>query len=50
MGEAHATGNIARMAGELRESIGQFAGLDEATLPRLADPGRDTEFNAAVRV
>jgi hypothetical protein len=50
--EAHATGEIARMAREVQESIGQFAHLDEllrSTLPRLADPSREAEFNAAVK-
>ncbi|WP_131742721.1 hypothetical protein [Actinomadura roseirufa] len=51
MSKADAREEIARMAREARESIGQFASLDEllrSTLPRLADPGRDAEFDAAV--
>jgi hypothetical protein len=43
---------IARMARELQESAGQFADLHEllgSTLPRLTDPSRDVEFNAAVK-
>ncbi|GAA2160873.1 hypothetical protein [Actinomadura napierensis] len=52
MSEAHATGEIARLARDVQESIEQFAHLDEllrSTLPRLADPSRDAEFNAAVK-
>lgn len=52
MSEADGTAEIARMAREVQESIGQFAGLEQllrSSLPRLAEPGRDAEFNAAVK-
>ena len=52
MSDAEGTAEIARMAREVQESIGQFAGLEELlreSLPRLADPSREAEFNAAVK-
>ena len=52
MSDADATAAIARMARELQESAGQFANLREllgSTLPHLADPSRDAEFNTAVK-
>lgn len=51
MGDTEATGEIARMAREVQESVDQFANLDgllRSTLPRLIDPSQDAEFNAAV--
>lgn len=52
MSKAHAVEEIARMAREMQEEIGQFTHLAEllrSTLPRLADPNRDAEFNVAVK-